>query len=132
MKPAPTRFSPLWTLAATTLTCPNQSGSTLLCVISKSMPEHVLPGMPLSSPLTLIIWKYMLLKKIDCFFSYPHQSLADWCGEKLSLSFFTFIDYYSSYPFGLLLCHLQESSHISLIPFSASQPNSSFALVASE
>ncbi len=39
---------------------------------------------------------------------------------------------YSSYPFGLLLCHLQESAHISLMPYCASHPSSSFAFCALE
>ena len=43
--------------------------------------------------------------------------------------FFIFLfEIYSSYPFGFWLCHLQESSHISLMPYCASQPNSAFAL----
>ena len=39
---------------------------------------------------------------------------------------------YSSYPLGLFFCHLQESSHISLMPFSAFQPSSFSAKEASE
>lgn len=33
----------------------------------------------------------------------------------------------SLYPFGFWLCHLQESAHISSMPYSASQPSSFFA-----
>ena len=33
---------------------------------------------------------------------------------------------------GFIDCHFQESAHISLIPFSAAHPNSSFAFVASQ
>ena len=44
------------------------------------------------------------------------------------------IDYSTSvlYPSGFIDCHFQESAHISLIPFSAAHPNSSFAFVASQ
>ena len=39
--------------------------------------------------------------------------------------------FYSTYPSGLFDCHLQESSHISSSPLSATQPSSSFAFVGS-
>ena len=41
------------------------------------------------------------------------------------------IFYYMLYPFGFWLCHLQESSHISSIPFSALHPKSSLACFGS-
>ena len=43
----------------------------------------------------------------------------------------SFFNYYFSYPLGLPLCQRQVSSHISLIPYCASQPSISFAFLAS-
>ena len=54
-----------------------------------------------------------------------HKNSAAWTAE-----FFTLL-FYSSYPFGLLDCHLQLSAHISLMPYCAVHPSSFFALLAS-
>ena len=53
--------------------------------------------------------------------------------EMYQYSEYTYVNssiFYSSYPFGLFDCHLQESSHISLIPNSAFQPSSFSAFSA--
>ena len=56
------------------------------------------------------------------------------CSDCLSICFFHFIFFYLylSYPFGFFFCHLQESSHIFFIPFSAFQSNSFAAFPGSQ
>ena len=50
----------------------------------------------------------------------------------LSILYLIFFYLYPSYPFGFFFCHLQESSHISFIPFSAFQSNSFAAFPGSQ
>ena len=79
---------------------------------------------------TFTISQQYLKKKPEChrktINKQPQSTL-----QRHGLGFFIILSFYSSYPLGLLLCHLQASSHISLMPYCASQPSSSFALAAS-